>query len=147
MRRYLAAGLLVLSAAAVLAVSVASADVMSGVRFVTPKSGATTSSKVTFKVALTHFTIDAANVGKSNAAEHGHLHFAMDKGKYDYAKYSGPNGALAAKLGIAGKYSPSIAPTITYKGLAKGKHTLVVYLVNNDHSNLGPKASISFTVK
>jgi hypothetical protein len=42
---------------------------------------------------------------------------------------------------------PSTAPTITYKGLPKGKHTLVVYLANNNHTNVGPKASVSVTVK
>jgi hypothetical protein len=146
MRRSLA-GILALAAVALLAVSVASAGSMSSVRFVTPKAGAATGSTVTFKVALSHFKIDAADVGKANKADNGHLHFSMDKGKYDYTKYSGPNGALAAKLGIAGKYSPSVAPTITYKNLPKGKHTLVVFLVNNDHSNLGPKSSLAFTVK
>lgn len=146
MRRSLA-GFLALALAALVAVSVAGASSMSSVRFVTPKAGASTTSKVTFKVALSHFTIDAANVGKSNSADHGHLHFSMDKGKYDYAKYSGANGALAAKLGIAGKYSPSVAPTITYKNLPKGAHSLTVFLVNNDHSNLGPKATVRFTVK
>ncbi len=51
------------------------------------------------------------------------------------------------KLGIAGKYSPSVTPTITYRSLPKGKHTLVAILANNDHSAVGPKATISFTVR
>ena len=46
-----------------------------------------------------------------------------------------------------GKYSPSVTPKIVYKGLPKGKHTLEVYLANNDHSNTGVEASTSFTVK
>ena len=117
------------------------------VRVTSPSSSATTGSTVAFKVKLRNFTLDAKHVGMKKMANRGHLHFAMDKGKYDYPRYSGANGKLAAKLGIAGKYSPSVTPSITYKYLPKGTHTLVVYLANNDHSPIGPKASISFTVK
>lgn len=118
-----------------------------GVKFVTPKSGAITTSTVTASVKLSNFTIDAAAVGKKAVAGKGHLHFSMDKGKFDRPKHSGANGTLAAKLGVAGKYSPSVAPTITYKGLPKGKHTLAVYLANNNHTNAGGVAQVSFTVK
>ena len=38
----------------------------------------------------------------------GHEHFSMDKGKYDYPKYSGANGTLAVQLGVQGKYPPSV---------------------------------------
>jgi hypothetical protein len=119
----------------------------SGVKFVTPKSGATTKSKVTFTVKLRNFKLDAKDVGKMKKPNMGHLHFSMDKGKYDYPKYSGANGRLAVMLGTSGKYSPAVAPTITYANLPKGKHTLVVMLANNDHSLAGPKASVTFTVK
>jgi plastocyanin len=107
------------------------------VRFVTPTNGADTGSSVTFKVALTNFTIDPADVGKHNKFHKGHLHFQMDGGKFDYPKFSGPNGDLAKTLGIAGTYSPSIAPVIVYEHLPAGKHTLTVFLANNDHSAEG----------
>ena len=77
----------------------------------------------------------------------GHLHFSMDGGKFDHPKYSGANGQLAVKLGVDGKYSPSVTPTITYKGLPKGKHVLEVYLANNDHSNTGVEGRTEFTVQ
>jgi hypothetical protein len=117
------------------------------VKFVSPAPGTTTGSTVTFKVALSNFTIDPADVGKRNKTAKGHLHFQMDGGKYDYPKYSGPNGDLAKTLGIAGKYSPSIAPVIVYKHLPAGTHHLTVFLANNDHSAEGAKASITFTVR
>jgi hypothetical protein len=120
---------------------------MSSVKFVTPTQGSTKGSTVTATVKLTDFKLDAKDVGKMKAAHMGHLHFQMDGGKYDYPKYSGANGRLAAKLGIAGKYSPSVTPSITYMHLPKGKHTLVVFLANNDHSPVGPKATVSFTVR
>src|SRR6476646_5020487 len=42
-------------------------------------------------VTLSHFTIDAMDVGKARMAGKGHLHFALDGGKFDYPKYSGAN--------------------------------------------------------
>src|SRR5262249_15085057 len=116
------------------------------VRFVTPAAGATTGSAVTFKVALHNFALDPADVGKRNKPHRGHLHFQMDGGKFDYPQYSGPNGKLAEPLGIAGKYSPSIAPMIVYKHLPAGLHTLTVFLANNDHSAEGAKATVHFRV-
>jgi hypothetical protein len=117
------------------------------VKFVAPKAGATKGTTVTFAVKLTNFKLDAKDVGKRKKANTGHLHFQMDGGKFDYPKYSGPNGILAKKLGIAGLYSPSVTPSITYKHLPPGAHTLVVFLANNDHSPVGVKTSIKFTVR
>lgn len=104
-------------------------------------------NKVVLTGALSSFKIDAKNVGKANMTDRGHLHFSVDGGKFDYEKYSGANGALAAKLGIAGKYSPSVTPSVTYTGLPKGKHTAAVFIVNNDHSNTGTSATLVFMVK
>jgi hypothetical protein len=117
------------------------------VHFAGPMKGAKTGSKVTFTVKLANFKICATCVGKANAANTGHLHFAMDGGKLDFPKYSGANGKLAVQLGIAGKYSPAVLPHITYAHLSKGKHTLWVFVVNNDHSNTGVKASTTIWVK
>jgi hypothetical protein len=118
------------------------------VAFVKPKPNSTaTGGKVTATVKLTNFTLDPQDVGKAPKPGKGHLHFSMDGGKYDFPKYSGPNGDLAKKLGVTGKYSPSVTPSITYKGLPKGKHTISVQLANNDHSNAGGAAQVSFTVK
>jgi hypothetical protein len=117
------------------------------VKFVKPRNGAATGSTVTFVIKLTNFKIDPKDVGKRNKPNTGHLHFQMDGGRYDYPKYSGANGTLAVKLGIAGKYSPSVTPSITYRHLPPGKHRLVVFLANNDHSPVGPSASVHFTVR
>ena len=139
-----------LALAATLALAVAAPAIGAGkpaVKFVKPAPNGTTGSTVTARVALTNFVLDPKHVGAKSAANHGHLHFQLDGGKFDYAKYSGANGALAAKLGIAGKYSPSVTPTITYRHLPKGKHKLVVFLANNDHSPEGAKATVAFTVR
>lgn len=118
----------------------------SSVRFTTPNAGARTTSKVTFTVEVANFEIDAQDVGEAKEGHTGHLHFCMDNGKCDYAKYSGANDKLAELLGTAGKYSPAVAPTITYANLPNGRHTLVAVLVNNDYSPAGPSASVTFTV-
>jgi hypothetical protein len=118
-----------------------------GVGFEKPKLNGTVGSKFTAVVKLSNFKLDPKDVGKTPKLGKGHLHFSLDGGKFDFAKYSGENGKLAKKLGVAGKYSPSVAPKITYQDIPKGTHTLKVELANNDHSPAGATASTSFTVK
>ncbi len=119
-----------------------------GVSFVKPKpNSAVKGGKVTAIVKLKNFKLDPKAVGKPPQPGRGHLHFSMDGGKFDFPKYSGANGQLAKKLGVTGKYSPSVTPSITYKGLPKGKHTVSVQLANNDHSNAGASAKVSFKVQ
>ena len=117
------------------------------VAFLTPKDGATTSDKVTAKVKLENFELDPNAVGKSPVPGKGHLHFQMDEGRFDIPENSGENGKLAKKLGVDGKYSPAVEPTITYVNLPPGKHTLEVYLANNNHTDTGVEAETEFTVK
>jgi hypothetical protein len=117
------------------------------VSFVSPTDGEMTAGEVTAEVELKGFEIDAVNVGKAAETNKGHLHFSLDGGKFDNPKYSGPNGELAVKLGVDGKYSPSTEPSITYSGLPKGEHTLEVDLANNDHSPTGTSATTSFVVE
>jgi hypothetical protein len=112
-----------------------------------PGNGESVGSRFTAKVALSDFQIDPKAVGKKAVDGHGHIHFSLDGGKFDSAKYSGANGKLAQQLGTDGKYSPSVAPQITYSGIPAGKHTLVVDLANNDHSDTGQKATVRFTVE
>ena len=144
--RHLTAGALAVAAVAVPAAS-AAAPAASAMMPSVKLSEAQMGNKVVLTATLMHFKIDAMNVGKAKMAGKGHLHFSVDGGKFDYEKYSGANGALAAKLGIAGKYSPSVTPSVTYTGLPKGKHTAAVFIVNNDHSNTGASAKLVFTVK
>jgi hypothetical protein len=118
-----------------------------GVAFKKPKPNSTVGSKFTAVVTLSNFKLDPKDVGKKPALGKGHLHFSLDGGKFDFPKYSGANGQLAKKLGVTGKYSPSVTREITYKKIPKGKHTLKVELANNDHSPAGASATDSFTVK
>jgi hypothetical protein len=118
-----------------------------GVAFEKPKPNKKVGSKFTAVVKLSNFKLDPKDVGKKPKLGKGHLHFSLDGGKFDFPKYSGANGKLAKKLGVTGKYSPSVEPKITYQDIPKGKHTIKVELANNDHSPAGATASASFTVK
>lgn len=126
--------------------SATSADEAS-VSFVEPTDGATVSDPVTAEVELEGFTINADQVGKDNVEGEGHLHFSMDGGEYDTPKYSGANGELAVSLGVDGQYSPATEETITYENLPAGEHTLEVDLVNNDHTETGTSATVTFEVE
>jgi hypothetical protein len=117
------------------------------VKFVTPKDGATVNGTVKATVALTNFQIAPQAVGQAPRPGQGHLHFKMDEGKYDFPKYSGKNGLIAKKLKVTGHYSPALAPSITYKNLPPGKHVLEVYLANNNHTNVGVEAKLTFRLK
>ena len=44
-------------------------------------------------------------------------------------------------------FSVLVAAMIVYKHLPAGKHTLTVFLANNDHSPVGAKATIHFKVR
>ncbi len=118
------------------------------VRFLTPRAASTvTGSTVHVRVRVTGFTLDPRDVGQPARQGFGHLHFSLDGGRYDTPRYSGANGAQATRLGVQGKYSPSVTPTITYRHVRPGRHTIVVYLANNDHSLTGVTRRITFTVR
>jgi hypothetical protein len=117
------------------------------VAFATPKDGASEGNTVKFTVALTHFQLAPNAVGQAPRPNQGHLHFKMDEGKFDYPRYSGPNGLIAKKLGVTGHYSPALTPEITYRNLPKGKHVVEVYLANNNHTNVGVEDKLTFVVK
>jgi hypothetical protein len=104
-------------------------------------------STVSVIVEVTNFKLSAADFGKAPVKGEGHLLFQLDHGKFDRPPYSGANGKLAAKIGVVGKYSPSVTPKITYTNLPSGKHTVVVYLVSNDNKKLGPSDKLAFPVQ
>jgi hypothetical protein len=116
------------------------------IRFVTPKEGSVVGPTVVAEVKLKHFKLAPNNVGMAAKQGEGHLHFSLDRGKFDFPKYSGANGREAAKLGVQGKYSPSTVPSITYRNIPSGTHELEVYLANNDHTNTGVAKFVSFIV-
>jgi hypothetical protein len=51
---------------------------------------------------------------------------------FDFPRYSGPNGVLAARIGATGSYSPATRPEIYYHGLPPGFYRLVIVLAQNN---------------
>jgi hypothetical protein len=98
-------------------------------------------------VTLGHFHIAPGLVGKPPVPGMGHLHFMLDGGKFDYPRYSGANGMLGKKLGVAGAYSPAVAPHITYSHLPPGHYTLICMLANNNHTPTGVEAKQTIIVR
>jgi hypothetical protein len=98
-------------------------------------------------VVLGHFQIAPNMVGHAPVPGMGHLHFMLDGGKFDFPRYSGPNGLLAKKLGVAGAYSPSMTPSISYAHLPPGRYTLVCMLANNNHTPTGVEAKQTIVVR
>ncbi len=117
------------------------------VTFASPSADMPVGSTFTAKVDLSQFKLDDKAVGMKPVDGEGHIHFSLDGGEYDTAKYSGANGQLAEQLGTDGKYSPSVAPEITYENIPAGEHTLEVDLANNDHSETGSTAKVTFMVE
>lgn len=65
---------------------------------------------------------------------------------FDYARFSGPNGVLAERIGSAGGYSPATRPEIYYHGLPAGFYRLVVTLAQNDGSTTPYHAVTNFQI-
>lgn len=106
-----------------------------------------TGSSFKTTVTLGHFHIAPGLVGQAPVPGKGHLHFMLAGGKFDYPRYSGANGMLGKKLGVAGAYSPALAPHITYSHLPPGRYTLVCMLANNNHTPTGVEAKQTIIVR
>jgi hypothetical protein len=131
------------------------------VEIISPRNGARqVSHAAVVKVAVENFQLAPRRFGGEPQLGEGHLRFSLKRvpdcvepkkladaikspvgngrllGKsYDYAKYAGPNGVLAEKIGSAGGYSPATRPEIYYHGLVPGFYRLVVNLAQNSGMN------------
>jgi hypothetical protein len=79
------------------------------------------------------------------------LNSAIGKGRlvgasFDYPRYSGPNGLLAERNGVAGSYSPATRPEIFYHGLPPGFYRLVVGLAQNNGATTPYHAVTNFQI-
>jgi hypothetical protein len=127
------------------------------VEIVSPRNGARQVNRaVVVKVLVENFQLAPRHLGGEPQLGEGHLRFSLKrvpdcvdpkkladaikspvgKGRlvgrsFDYAKYAGPNGILAERIGSAGSYSPATRPEIFYHGLQPGFYRLVVNLAQN----------------
>jgi hypothetical protein len=127
------------------------------VAIVSPRNGARqTSHAVVVKVEVENFELAPQDFGREPQLGEGNLRYSLNrvpdcvdpvkllhaensplgKGRlegasFDYARYAGPNGVLAERIGSAGSYSPGTRPEIYYQGLPPGFYRLIVNLAQN----------------
>ena len=128
-----------------------------GVEIVSPRNGARqVSHAVVVRVDVRNFQLAPHRFGSEPQLGEGHLRFSLNrvpdcvdpkklqdavnspvgKGRlvgrsFDYAKFAGPNGVLAERIGSAGSYSPGTRPEIYYHALPPGFYRLIVNLAQN----------------
>ncbi|MGE5408946.1 MAG: hypothetical protein ACM3NV_10060 [Syntrophothermus sp.] len=110
-------------------------------------------------MAIENFQLAPRHFGREPELGEGHLRFSLNrvpdcvdpvklehainsplgKGRligrsFDYARYSGPNGVLAERLGTGGSYSPATRPEIYYHLLDPGFYRLIVTVAQNNGS-------------
>lgn len=128
------------------------------VEIISPRNGARqTAHAVVVKVAVQNFQLARRHFGGEPQLDEGNIRFSLNRvpdcvepvkllhainsplgkgrlvGKsFDYAKYAGPNGVLAERIGTAGSYSPATRPEIYYHGLPPGFYRVIVNLAHNN---------------
>jgi hypothetical protein len=112
---------------------------------------------VVVKVKVHNFKLAPAQFGKAPQLGEGMLRFSLNKvpdsidqsqadaaasnplssgrvigRSFDFPKFAGPNGILAARFDSQGQYSPATEPQIYYRNLPKGLFRLIITLSQND---------------
>jgi hypothetical protein len=128
------------------------------VEIISPRNGARQPSHaVVVKVEVKNFKLAPSHFDGEPRLGEGNLHFSLHrvpdcvdpvklekalnsplgKGRlfgrsFDFPRYAGPNGVLAARIGSTGSYSPATRPEIYYHGLPPGFYRLVIVLAQNN---------------
>lgn len=142
------------------------------VSVISPRSGARQASHaVVVKVKVRNFELSGRNFGGEPQLHEGHLRFSLNRvpdcvdpaklqrainspfgngrligRSFDYARYAGPNGILAERIGSAGSYSPATQPQIYYHSLPPGFYRLVITIAQNDGSTTPFHAVTNFQI-
>ena len=142
------------------------------VTIISPRNGARQRARaVVVKVKLANFRLAPRRFGREPQLGEGHIRFALNRvpdcvdpvklrraeesplgrgrlvgRSFDYPEYAGPNGALAARIGASGDYSPATRPEIYYSGLPAGFYRLVVTLVQNSGATTPYHAVTNFEI-
>jgi hypothetical protein len=153
----------------------ASADAVPGqpsVEIVSPRNGARqTSHAVVVKATVENFDLAPRQFGHDPQLGQGNLRFSLKRvpdcvdpvkllhainspigngrlvgASFDYARYSGPNGVLAERIGSAGSYSPATRPEIYYPDLPPGFYRLIINLAQNSGATTPFHAVTNFQI-
>lgn len=114
------------------------------ISIVYPKPGATVGPRLDLKVNWTNFTPSCRLEGKPDIAGYGHIHVFVDPNMK--AMMSG--NMAAAMQGMIGMPCSHVIP-MNLSGWSAGRHTIMVMLVNNDHTPVMPMvdAMVMVTVR
>lgn len=142
------------------------------VEIVSPRNGARqTSHAVVVKAIVENFRLAPRQFGGDPQLGEGHLRFSLKRvpdcvdpvkllhainspigngrlvgASFDYARYSGPNGVLAERIGSTGSYSPATRPEIFYHGLPPGFYRLILNLAQNSGATTPVHAVTNFQI-
>lgn len=142
------------------------------VEIVSPRNGARqTSHAVVVKAIVENFRLAPRRFGRDPQLGEGNLRFSLKRvpdcvdpvkllhainspvgngrlvgASFDYARYSGPNGVLAERIGSAGSYSPATRPEIFYQGLPAGFYRLILNLAQNSGATTPAHAVTNFQI-
>jgi len=142
------------------------------VAIVSPRNGARqTNHAVVVKVRIRNFTLAPRDFGGEPRLGEGHIRFALNRvpdcvdpvklqraeespvgrgrlvgASFDFARYSGPNGVLAERIGSSGSYSPATRPEIYYHDLPAGFYRLVVTLARDNGATTPYHAVTNFQI-
>lgn len=142
------------------------------VAIVSPRNGARqTDHAVVVKVRVHDFTLAPWRFGGEPRLGEGHIRFGLNRvpdcvdpvkleraesspvgrgrlvgRSFDFPRYAGPNGVLAARIGSSGSYSPATRPEIYYHDLPAGFYRLVVVLARNSGATTPYHAVTNFQI-
>lgn len=142
------------------------------VQIVSPRNGARQDSRaVVVKAKVRYFQLAPRRFGGEPQLGEGHLRFSLNRvpdcvdpvklqraeespvgrgrlvgASFDFARYSGPNGVLAERIGSSGSYSPATRPEIYYHELPAGFYRLVITLAQNNGATTPYHAVTNFQI-
>jgi hypothetical protein len=142
------------------------------VEVISPRNGARQESRaVVVKVRVRNFQLAPHRFGGEPQLGEGHLRFSLNRvpdcvdpvklrraeespvgrgrligPSFDFARYAGPNGVLAERIGTSGSYSPATRPEIYYHDLPAGFYRLVIALAHNNGSPTPHHAVTNFQI-
>jgi hypothetical protein len=142
------------------------------VQIVSPRNGARQDSRaVVVKAKVRYFQLAPRRFGGEPQLGEGHLRFSLNRvpdcvdpvklrraeespvgrgrlvgASFDFARYSGPNGVLAERIGSSGSYSPATRPEIYYHDLPAGFYRLVITLAQNNGATTPYHAVTNFQI-
>jgi hypothetical protein len=142
------------------------------VSIVSPRNGEVQQNHaVVVKVDLENFELSPRNFGAEPQLGQGSIRFSLNRvpncvdpvklrkaensplgigrlkgASMDFARFSGPNGILAERIGTDGSYSPATRPEIFYHRLQAGFYRLTVTLAQNNGATTPYHAVTNFQI-